>query len=55
LSRQRRPAVKILLTSGYASRTLLGVPPAGAGLDLLHKPFRMRDLAVKLRQLLGSG
>jgi PAS domain S-box-containing protein len=54
-SRRRHPALKILLTSGYASQTLLGIPPAGTGLELLHKPFRMRDLAVKLRQVLGSG
>jgi PAS domain S-box-containing protein len=53
-SRQRYPALKVLMTSGFASQTLLASPPEGSGLELLHKPFRMRDLAVKLRQLLGA-
>jgi signal transduction histidine kinase len=53
-ARRRRPALKVLLTSGYASRSMFKVPGDTERLEMINKPFRMRDLAVKLRQILES-
>jgi nitrogen-specific signal transduction histidine kinase/CheY-like chemotaxis protein len=48
------PALKILLTSGYAASALSqdhGLPET---LEVLRKPYRREDLAQKLRLVIGS-
>lgn len=52
--KKRRPDLKILLTSGYTQQAVANGCHDLEGLELLHKPFRKRDLAMKLRQTLGS-
>jgi CheY-like chemotaxis protein len=54
-ARERWPDLKVLLTSGLAGGTAR--ERFGAGLDaypLLEKPYRMRELANKLRDILGT-
>lgn len=46
------PALKVLLTSGYASDVVTGSMTQGTGKDILHKPYRQSDLAQRLRALL---
>jgi signal transduction histidine kinase/CheY-like chemotaxis protein len=53
-ARRLRPALKVLLTSGYAASVLTqdhGVP---AHLDVLGKPYQREDLARKLRVVIGE-
>jgi PAS domain S-box-containing protein len=52
---RRRPSLRILFMSGYASvlRSDNGYLVSGA--ELLEKPFTARALLVKTRQLLGAG
>jgi PAS domain S-box-containing protein len=52
--KKRRPDLKILLTSGYTQQAVANGCHDLKGLELLHKPFRKRDLAMKLRQTLDS-
>lgn len=52
--RERFPRVKILLTSGYTARTMANGFHDIEGLELLNKPFRKRDLAARLRQVLDK-
>ena len=49
--RRRRPAVKILFTSGYAEPQVAGRELADAG-NWLKKPYTAKDLTLKLRELL---
>ena len=51
-ARQRRPDLKILLTSGYEMNAM--AQGAAAGFELLKKPYRLQDLAHKLRQVLTA-
>lgn len=46
------PALKVLFTTGY-SATLHSVPPDGDG-DLLAKPFTLRQLEAKVREMLDA-
>jgi CheY-like chemotaxis protein len=58
-ARRRRPGLKILLTSGFTARAQaesLADPGAdGEKFDLLDKPFRKRELALRIRQTLAEG
>jgi PAS domain S-box-containing protein len=49
-ARQRRPELKVLLTTGYAG-SVRGAP---AGVPVLTKPFSFVALAEKLREVLAS-
>jgi PAS domain S-box-containing protein len=53
-TRRRHPRTRILLTSGYTARAMANGFHDIEGLDLLNKPFRKRDLAQKLRQVLDQ-
>ncbi len=58
-ARRRRPDLKILLTSGYTARAQAIVQGEAANeeldrLELLDKPFRRRELAVRIRQVLDQ-
>jgi PAS domain S-box-containing protein len=54
-ARRLYPKLKILLTSGYTARAMTNGVHDIAGLELLNKPFRKRDLAQRLRAVLGRG
>ncbi len=54
-ARRLYPKLKILLTSGYTARAMANGFHDIEGLELLNKPFRKRDLAQKLRQVLDQG
>jgi DNA-binding LytR/AlgR family response regulator len=47
------PKLKVLLTSGYAARATAGLHDI-AGLELLQKPFRKDELALRLRKMLDQ-
>jgi len=52
---EKRPALKILFTSGYAEAAdWQGMPLHDQGI-LLHKPYRLRDLAHTIAEVLGQG
>ncbi|WP_299417781.1 PAS domain S-box protein [uncultured Sulfitobacter sp.] len=46
------PALKILLTSGYASDVITGSMAHDMPFDILHKPYRQSELAGRLQALL---
>ena len=50
-----RPAMKVLLTSGYTGQALAGKEGLPAGLSLLPKPYRREELASHLRLVLKTG
>jgi hypothetical protein len=51
--RRRRPDMKILLTSGFPDKA--GDARAGDRKEsVLGKPYRQRDLALKLREILQT-
>ena len=47
------PAIKVLLTSGYASDVVTGAMAHGVPFDILHKPYRQSELAARLHALLA--
>lgn len=49
---RERPTIPVLFTSGYTQNALEREGRLEAGFELLSKPFRRRDLALKLRALL---
>lgn len=49
---ERRPGLKALFTSGYTADTVLRHGTLDAGTKLLSKPYRKRDLALKIREAL---
>jgi len=51
---RRRPGVKVLLMSGYATDVRDREDLAGRDFALLHKPFKKGDLARRLRAILGA-
>ncbi len=53
-ARERRPGLKALFTSGYTADTVLRHGTLDAGTKLLSKPYRKRDLAVKIREALDG-
>jgi signal transduction histidine kinase/CheY-like chemotaxis protein len=53
-SRQRRPDLPVLFTTGYARNAIVHHGRLDPGIDLLIKPFTYAALAKKLRQILES-
>lgn len=49
------PTLKVLLTSGYASDVVTGAMAHGRPFDILHKPYRQSELALRLQALLAGG
>ncbi|MBX6320681.1 MAG: CHASE domain-containing protein [Rhodospirillaceae bacterium] len=49
-----RPGLKVLFTSGYAEDAILHHGRLPRGVNLLNKPYRRQDLAVKVRSVLDS-
>jgi PAS domain S-box-containing protein len=52
-AQQLRPDLKVLFTSGFPGTSLTGVD-LEPGDALLSKPYRKRDLAKKIREILGA-
>jgi len=52
---QAHPTIKVLLTSGFTSKTIARNGLAKFATDLLDKPYRKKDLAQRIRYLLDGG
>lgn len=52
-ARALRPDLKVLLTSGYRDRAGSTDAQAIAAFPMLPKPYRFKDLAVKIREVLS--
>jgi PAS domain S-box-containing protein len=53
-AKQRHPAIKVLLTSGYDAEQEAAQGSAANELRVLRKPYKQADLARALRDVLGS-
>jgi CheY-like chemotaxis protein len=55
-ARRLRPALKVLLTSGYTADALSSEHGVSGGMPttLLQKPYRTEELAARLRVVLGG-
>ncbi|MCK0103053.1 PAS domain S-box protein [Pseudohalocynthiibacter sp. F2068] len=51
---EKRPRIKILLTSGYAEDLLNGGTLSKSGFRLLRKPYRQADIAAEIHALLSE-
>jgi PAS domain S-box-containing protein len=50
----RQPGLKVLFTSGYTANAIAHRGVLDAGLHFIHKPFSLRDLAVKVQAVLAE-
>jgi len=48
----RRPALKVLFTTGYARNAIIHQGRLDAGVDLIAKPYTQTELAAKVRKVL---
>jgi len=53
-ARRKRPELKTLFTSGYTEDSNVYQSKLDAGVHFLSKPYRRRDLALKIREALTS-
>lgn len=53
-ARERRPKLKVLLTTGYAQTALEHLQSGAADYDVIDKPYRRMDLARKVREVLDG-
>ncbi|WP_175160417.1 hybrid sensor histidine kinase/response regulator [Paraburkholderia fynbosensis] len=51
---QMLPGLKVLFTSGYTQNAIVHGGRLDAGVELLSKPYSRRQLAAKVRQVLGN-
>ncbi|MBI1774409.1 MAG: response regulator [Proteobacteria bacterium] len=54
-ARAKRPEIKLLFTSGYSEPALLSKLTKIKGATLLGKPYKVADLARKIRQVIDGG
>jgi CheY-like chemotaxis protein len=52
--RALRPSVRVLYMSGYADEAIVRTGVLDEGYPFLQKPFTPRELAVKIREVLGA-
>ena len=52
--KRRRPRMRVLLTTGYAESSIERVDARGAEFDLIQKPYKRRELATKVRQVIDG-
>ena len=53
-ARRNRPELRFLFTSGYSDEEVAQRSRAGAGVDLLHKPYELNALAMRIRAALAQ-
>jgi PAS domain S-box-containing protein len=53
-ARERRPALKVLFTSGYARNAIVHQGRLDQGVELLTKPFTRAQLATRVRDVLDA-
>ena len=53
-AQQQRPNLKVLFTSGYFEGELVRIGDLGGDIQFIVKPYRKKDLAEKVRALLGG-
>src|SRR5690606_17051216 len=53
-ARRLRPGLKVLFTSGYTENAIVHSGRLDRGVQLLSKPYRLRELASKIRSALDS-
>jgi signal transduction histidine kinase len=53
-ARALRPDIKVLFTSGYTENSIVHNGKLDPGIELLSKPYRREQLAIKLRKLLAA-
>ena len=51
-AKQRRPKIKVLLTTGFAESSIERVDARGNEFDLVNKPYRRSELIAKVRQVI---
>jgi PAS domain S-box-containing protein len=51
-ARELRAGLEVLFTTGYAEQHVLGPGSGVAAADVLHKPYRIEELAVRIRAVL---
>jgi predicted ATPase/signal transduction histidine kinase len=51
---KRRPSLRVLYTSGYAEQLIVQHGRPDPGIALLNKPYRMADLARRIREALAG-
>lgn len=52
LMKSRHPHLKVLFMSGYTTNTIVHRGEPGHGIHFIEKPFRLEDLAMKVREAL---
>jgi PAS domain S-box-containing protein len=53
-TRELRPSIKILFTSGYTENAIVHHGRLDRGVHLLNKPYRRQELAAKVRKVLNE-
>ncbi|HRK69419.1 MAG TPA: response regulator, partial [Hyphomonas sp.] len=54
-ARRLRPDLKVLFTSGYTENSIVHDGRLDSGVKLLSKPYRRKQLASKIREVLDEG
>jgi PAS domain S-box-containing protein len=54
-AKKLRPGIKVLFTSGYTENVVVHHGRLDPGVQLLNKPYRMADMARKIRAVLDGG
>jgi PAS domain S-box-containing protein len=55
IAREHRPGLRILFVTGYAEHATERARFLGPGMEMITKPFTLDALAVKIREMIGSG
>jgi PAS domain S-box-containing protein len=53
-ARRHRPELKVLFVTGYAGSAMNGDEFLAAGMEMVTKPFRLDNLILRIRQMIGS-
>jgi len=54
MARQLRPEMPVLFTSGYTENAIVHHGRLDCGVHLLQKPHRRKELASRVRKVLGE-
>ena len=54
LVQEELPNIKVILMSGYAEDAIPGEIAEDGGINFLPKPFSLRDLAGKVKEVMAS-